>query len=454
MPELKNKEKNKVSFDLTLKNEDFKKAQDKIFLENKKHFQVPGFRKGHVPRKIVENMYGKDIFAEDAVNEILPDAYDAAVKELNLDVVGKPEIDIDEFDVNKDILVHVTVEVKPEVQLGEYKGIEAEDVTYEVTEEMLNAELDNQRQMNARIINVDDRPAKTGDKVNIDFEGSVDGEKFDGGTAKGQDLELGSNTFIPGFEDQIAGHKTGDEFDVFVTFPKDYFQKDLAGKEAKFATKLNRISYEELPELDDEFIKDISDFDTLEEYKEDLRKRKSDELAQNAKVERENNVLNALVDSVEIDVPNAMVEEAIDRQVQNYQQSMMGQGIKLEDYISMIGSTMEEFRNNLCEEAEKSVKVGLVVEAVAQAEGFDVTEEELEKDVDEMVEKYFGDDEEQKEKMKKYMLESNAEGLKNNLKNRKAVDFLVEHAKFVEKKEKSEEVENLEKVEEEKSDDK
>lgn len=449
MAEFIKRENNTVYFDITIKNEDVKKAQTDVYNKNKKHFQVPGFRKGKVPRKIIENMYGKDVFAEDAMNELLPKAYEEAIEELELEPVDQPHIDIEEFDIDKDVVVHVDVEVKPEVKLGEYKGLEAEDVQYEVTEDMIDSELENQRQMNARLINIDDRPAKDGDKVNIDFEGSVDGENFDGGTAQGQDLELGSNTFIPGFEDQIAGHEVGDEFDVMVTFPEDYFQEELAGKEAKFKTTLNSISYEELPELDDEFIKDISDFDTVEEYREDIRKRKQEELENSAKAQKEANVLNKLLESVEIDVPNAMVEEAIDNQIQNYSQNMRNQGISLEDYLKMIGSTMEDFRENMRAEAEKSVKIGLAVEAVAEAEGFEVTDEELEQEVDEMVERYFGDDEEQQEKMKKYMMESNADGLRDNLRNRKAIDFLMEEAVFVEPK-MVEEGEESEATEEEK----
>ncbi|EFI41573.1 MULTISPECIES: trigger factor [Peptoniphilus] len=433
MTEIKSREKNTVKFDMILKAEDVKKAETEVYNKNKKYFQIPGFRKGHAPRKIIENVYGKGVFLEDAVNELLPKYYEETVKELGIEVVDQPEINIEEANSGEDIKVEVSVTVKPEVVLGEYKNIEVEDVKYEVTEELINSELDNQRHMNARLVNIDDRAAKIGDKVNIDFKGFVGDETFEGGAAEGHELELGSNTFIPGFEDQIVGKNIGDEFDVNVTFPEEYFSEELKGKEARFEVKLNSISFEELPELDDEFIKDISDFDTVDEYKADIKEKKEKEFEEREKREKEEKVLEKVVETMEVEVPDAMVNSQIDSQVQNFDRNLKAQGMSLEDYIKMLGTTMEAFRENLRADALKQVKTSLAIEAVAKAENFEVSEEEVESEIDKMVKDYFKDDEEQQKKMKEYMLENNKEGFKENLISKKTVDFLFENAKFVEK---------------------
>ena len=438
MTEINKKEKNTVFFEITLPAEEVKNAKTEVFKKNRQYFQVPGFRKGKAPRKIIENMYGKDIFLEDAINELLPEKYEEAVKELELEVVDQPHVDIDEAKSGEDVVAKIHVDVKPEVKLGEYKGIEVEEVKYEVTDELIESDLENQRQMNARRINVDDRPAQEKDKVNIDFTGKIDGEEFEGGSAEKQDLELGSNTFIPGFEEQIIGHNVGDEFDIKVNFPDDYGAEELQGKEAIFSIKLNAISYDELPELDDEFIKDISDFDTVDEYKADLRKKREEEFKYREDQEKEKNILDKVVEGMEVDVPQGMIDHQIDLQIQNFDQSLRAQGMALEDYIKMIGSNMEAFRKNLQGDAEDQVKTMLAVEAIAEKEGLDVTEDEILKEIDRMCEQYFGNDPEQKEKMKKQMLEVNKEGVEENLRNRKAIDFLVEHAKFVEAKEEKE----------------
>ena len=450
MTEISKKEKNTVFFEITLPAEEVKNAETEIFKKNRQYFQVPGFRKGKAPRKIIENMYGKDIFLEDAINEILPEKYEEAVKELELEVVDQPHVDIDEAKPGEDVVAKVHVDVKPEVKLGEYKGIEVEEVKYEVTDELIESDLENQRQMNARRINVDDRPAQEKDKVNIDFTGKIDGEEFEGGAAEKQDIELGSNTFVPGFEEQIIGHNVGDEFDIKVDFPDDYGAEELQGKEAIFSIKLHSISYDELPELDDEFIKDISDFDTVDEYKADLRKKREEEFKYREDQEKEKNILDKVVEGMEVDVPQGMIDHQIDLQIQNFDQSLRAQGMALEDYIKMIGSDMDAFRKNLQGDAEDQVKTMLAVEAIADKEGLDVTEEEILEEVERMCEQYFGKDPEQKEKMKKQMLEANKEGVEENLRNRKAIDFLVEHAKFVEAKEEKEEDKKEESKEEDK----
>ena len=437
MTDIKKKENNTVYFEVTLKAEDIAKAEKAVFAKNRGYFQVPGFRKGKAPKQIIENMYGKGVFFEDAINELLPVEYSKTLDELKLDVVDQPNVEVKEVEEGKDVLVEFSVDVKPEVKLGEYKGIEVEDIKYEVTEELLESELENQRQMNARLINIDDRAAKEGDKVNIDFKGFVDGVAFEGGEAEKQDLDLGSNTFIEGFEEQIVGHNVGDEFEVKVTFPEEYFSEDLQGKEALFNVVLNSISYEELPELDDEFIKDISEFETVEEYKNDIKAKKEEEFEERAKSEKENAVLEKIVENIEVEIPEGMIKSQIDSQMQNFDQSLKSQGMNLEDYVKMLGTSLEDFAENLRPDAEKQVKSCLALEAIAAAEKIEVSDEELEKDVDEMVKKYFADDEEQQKKMKEYMIESNKEALMENMISRKAIDFIVEQAKFVEKEEKA-----------------
>ncbi|MGI5949856.1 trigger factor [Peptoniphilus sp.] len=447
MVEIKKKENNKVFFDIVLKSEDIKKAETEVYKKNKKYFEIPGFRKGHVPKKMIENMYGKDVFFEDAINELLPEAYQNAIDELKLDVVDQPNMDIDEDTMGKDeLVVNVDVDVKPEVEISGYKGIEIEDPTLTVTDEVIDSEIENQRRMNARIINVDDRAVKDGDRVNIDFKGSIDGEYFDGGTAEGQDLEIGSDTFIPGFEEQIIGHEIGEEFDINVDFPEDYHQKDLAGKTAKFEIKLNSISYEELPEFDDEFVKDISEFDTVEEFKKDLREKKEEEFETTSLMEKQRRAIEALGDMVDVEIPEGMVRNQMDQSLANYDQTLRAQGISLEDYVKMIGSSIEEFRESARPGAEKTVKNDLALEAVVKQEGLEVTDEEIEEEVDSVVKEYFKDDEEHQERMKEYMLNENKEVVKSDLEKRKAVDFVVDNAVFVEPKE----VEETEEEKEEK----
>ena len=386
---------------------------------------------------MIENMYGKDVFFEDAINELLPAEYEKAISELDLKVVDQPNIDIDEESIDKDdLIVNVSVDVKPEVEIKDYEGIEIEDPTMEVTDELIDSEVENERAMNARIINVDDRAVEEGDTVNIDFKGSLDGEYFDGGTAESQDLKVGSNTFIPGFEEQLIGHEIGEEFDINVKFPEDYHQKDLAEKDAKFEIKINSISYEELPELDDEFVKDISEFDTLDEFKEDLRKKKEEEFKVNSKMEKERRAIDKIGEMVDTDIPEGMINAQIDDMIRNYDQTLRAQGISFEDYIKMVGQSLDEFKETMKPEAEKTVKNDLALEALVKSENVEVSDEEVEEEVNKVVEEYFKDD---KDHMREYMLNQNKEVVREDLKKRKAIDKLVEKVKFVEPEETTEE---------------
>ena len=441
MTEIKKQEKNKVFFDLTVPHEEIKEAELKVYKRNKNYFNVPGFRKGHVPKKIVEQFYGEGIFFEDALNDVLPKIYQDALKELELDVIDQPEIDIDEenFDRSKDLVVAVSVEVKPEVVLGEYKGLEIEAVPTEVSDEMIDNEIDKQRHLNARRINIDDRAAEEGDKVNIDFEGKVDGVAFDGGTAEDQELELGSGSFIPGFEEGIVGHEVGDEFDIEVSFPEDYHSEELKGKDAVFSITLNSIAVEELPEVDDEFIKDISEFDTVDEYKEDLKKQKVEEVEANAKNIRMDRVLEAAAANAKVDVPDVMVRNAIDEQIRNMDNNMRSQGIQLEQYLQMLGQSLDDFKDSMRPDAEREVLKSLVLEAIVAEEKFEVTDDELEAYAREMSERYFKGDEDKLEEMIKTMMETNKEIMTSDLERKKAVELLVDSAKEVEGLNKEEE---------------
>lgn len=445
MTEILKKENNKVFFDITLPKEEVKKAEITAYNKLKKNVQIPGFRKGHAPKMIIENVYGKGIFLEDAINELLPKYYEEAIKELDLEVVDQPDVDFDE-DVSSDadVVVHFSVFVKPEIEIKKYKGLEVEDAKHEVTDEMLEDDLKRQQKMNARAVNIDDRAAEEHDKVNINFEGFIDGEAFPGGTAENQDLELGSGTFIPGFEEQIIGKNIGDEFDVVTKFPEDYHAEEFQGKEATFKTKLNSITVEELPEIDDEFIKDISEFDTVDEYKADLRKKLEKEAEERTRIDREGNVLRKIAEEVEVDIPERMVEDELDRIIQNYNQSMQGQGLTIEQYLQMLGTDIKTFREGQKGQAEAVILNRLILDKIIELENIEVTDEEIESEIDRVLGEYFKDDEEKREDMKKMMLETNKAAVEDDLKARRALDVLVNENKFVEKKEEKEEKETEE----------
>lgn len=434
MTEIKKQEKNKVYFDLTVPHEEIKEAESKVYKRNKNYFNVPGFRKGHAPKKIIEQFYGSGIFFEDALNEVLPKIYQDALEELELEVIDQPEIDIDEenFDSSKDLIVEVSVEIKPEVVLGDYKGLEIEAVPDEVSDEMIENEIDKQRHLNARHINIDDRAAEDGDKVNIDFEGKVDGVAFEGGSAEDQELELGSGSFIPGFEEGIVGHEIGETFDIDVKFPEDYFNEDLKGKDAVFTITLNSIAVEELPEVDDEFIKDISEFDTVDEYKADLKKQKTEEVEANAKNIRMDRALEAAAANAKVDVPEVMVNNAIDEQIRSMDNNMRSQGLQLEQYLQMLGQSLDDFKDSMRPDAEKEVLKSLVLEAIVEAEKFEISDDEVEAYAREMSERYFKGDEDKQEEMIKTMMESNKDLMKSDLERKKAVELLVDNAKEVE----------------------
>ncbi len=425
---LEKKENNKAIFTIEIGEDEFEKAIQKAYLKNRHIFSIPGFRKGKAPRKIIEMNYGEGIFYEEALNSLLPEAYDEAVENLELEPVDTPELDIEQLEKGKPVVVKVEVTVKPEVVLGDYSSIEIEKVEYNVTDEDVEKELKAVQDMNARIIDAGDRETKEGDIVNIDFEGYIDGEQFEGGTAENQELVLGEGGLIEGFEEQLIGKKKGDVVDVKVTFPEDYFEESLRGKEATFKVTINEIKEKELPALDDEFAKDVSEFDTLEEYKQNIREILEEEAKEKEKIEIENRVIEKLIEISEIDVPDVMVENQVENEIREFEYRLMMQGLNLDQYMQFTNSTLEDFKEQIRPVAEKKVKADLVLEAVAKKEQFEVTDEEIDKELETLAEKY---NQEDVEKFKEDMKKGDLEHIKVGIIRRKTIDLLTSNAKFI-----------------------
>ena len=421
------KENNKVSFSFELGADQFEKALQDTYLKNRGRFNIPGFRKGKVPRKLIEMNYGEEVFYEDAINLLLPEAYDNAVTELSLEPVDTPDVNIEEIVKGEPILVKVEVEVKPEVKLGDYKSIELEKVEYNVTDEMIEHELHHVLEDNARIISVD-REVQSGDVVTIDFAGFLGEEQFEGGTAEGHELEIGSNSFIPGFEDQLIGKNKGEEVDVNVTFPEEYHEESLAGKDVVFKVTIHDIKEKELPELDDEFAKDVSEFDTIDEYKESIKARLEEELKNQEKVEKENKIVEAAIELAEVDIPNGMVETQIDNELRQFDFRLRNQGLELEKYLELTGSKIEDMRDQFKEVAEKRVRADLVLEAIAKAESVEVTDEDIDKELAKMAEQYNAED---VDEFVADMRKGDLEFLNAGISNGKVIDLLLENAKFI-----------------------
>ncbi len=418
-------ENNKVSLRIEVSYEDFEKELQKAYNKNKGRFNVPGFRKGKVPRKIVESNYGEGVFYEDAINSAFPAAYEAAVKENNLDPIDRPSLDLEEIKKGEPVILLVDVEVKPEVKLGEYKGIDIEKQEFKVTEEDIDSELKNIQERNARVVEVEDRSAQDGDILTLDYSGSVDGEKFEGGTAQNQTLELGSNSFIPGFEEQLVGASIGEEKDVKVTFPEEYHQEDLAGEEAVFTVKIHEIKAKDLPELDDELAKDVSEFDTLEELKQDIKKKLEETAEKKEKASFENAVIEKVCENTEIETPQVLIEDQIDANVREFGQRLSMQGLELEKYLELTGMKMSDFRDQFKEDAEKIAKAELVLEAISKAEKIEATDEELETELDEMAKQY----NQKLEDVRERFSEDDLNYIKMGIIKRKTIEFLVENTK-------------------------
>ena len=419
---------NEIKLEITVEAEKFENAMKKVYFQNAKYFNIPGFRKGKAPMNIVEKYYGAQIFYEDAFNEVATEAYEEALTENKIDVVSRPEVDIAQMEKGKDLIFTAVVQTKPEVKLGKYKGIEIQKIEYKVDKKDVDHELEHMQEHNSRLVTVDDRPLENGDTATIDFEGFVDGVAFEGGKAEGHELEIGSGTFIPGFEEQLIGMELENEKEIKVTFPKEYFSKDLAGKDATFKVKLHDIKKKELPELDDEFAKDVSEFDTLEELKKSIKEKLTKNKEQREKYETEEAVLKAVCEDSKLDIPSGMIELEIDNMLKDFEQRLSYQGLNLEQYLKMIGKTEEEMRKEYEPQAIEAIKSRLVLEAIMKAEKIEASEEEIKAKMEEMAKSYGKDVEElsKNENLKNYL----AEGIKSE----KALEFIVNNAKVTEKK--------------------
>ena len=424
----KTKNANEVKLEITVEAEKFENAMKKVYFQNAKYFNIPGFRKGKAPMNIVEKYYGEQIFYEDAFNEVATEAYEEAIKENKIEAVSRPEVDIAQMEKGKDLIFSAVVQTKPEVKLGKYKGIEIEKIEYKVDKKAVDHELGHMQEHNSRLITVDDRPLENGDTATIDFEGFVDGVAFDGGKAEGHELEIGSGAFIPGFEEQLVGMEIDGEKEIKVTFPKEYFSKDLAGKDATFKVKLHEIKKKELPELDDEFAKDVSEFDTLDELKKSIKEKLTKNNEQRAKYETEDAAIKAVCEESELDVPSGMIELEIDNMLKDFEQRLAYQGLNLEQYLKMLGKTEEEIRKEYEPQAIEAIKSRLVLEAVIKAEKIEASEEEIKAKMEEMAKNYGKKVEElsENENLKNYLTEG--------IKSEKALEFIVKNAKFAEKK--------------------
>lgn len=416
--------KNELKLEFTVEAQKFDETMKKVYFKTVKYFNIPGFRKGKAPMNIIERYYGKEIFYEDTFNEILQEVYDRELRESNITAVSYPDIDVKQIGKGQDLIFTAVVQTKPEVKPGKYKGIEIKKVEYNVSEDEINHELGHMQDRNSRMVTVDDRAVENGDVTVIDFEGFVNGKAFEGGKAEGHELTIGSNTFIPGFEDQIIGMKIDEEKDINVKFPEEYFSKDLAGKDATFKVKLHEIKKKELPELDDEFAKDVSEFDTLKELKESIKEKLEKENEQKAKYETEEAAIKAVCDNTEIDIPSGMIETEIDHMEKDMEQRMQYQGLTLDMYLQMIGKTKEEFRKEYEDQAKDAVKSRLVIEAVAKEEKIEADDKEVDEKIKEMAENYGKTEDELKsnESLKNY--------LKENLKTEKTIEFIVKNAKI------------------------
>ena len=424
----KTENNNEVKLNFTVEAKVFEDAIKKIFNQNAKYFSIPGFRKGKAPMNIVEKFYGSQIFYEDAFNEVFPEVYEAAIKENKVEAVTKPDVDITVMEKGKDLEFTAVVGTKPEVKLGKYKGVEIEKVETKVTDKDIEEELKKVQERNSRLVSVSDRAVQSGDTTVIDFEGFCNGEAFEGGKADNHELVIGSNTFIPGFEDQIIGMKIDEEKEINVKFPEEYFSKDLAGKDAMFKVKLHEIKVKELPELDDEFAKDVSEFDTISEYKKDLKAKKQEENDKKDKTAMQEAAVNAAMENAEVEISDGMVELELDQMVQDMDTRLRYQGLKFEQYLKMLGKTMADFRRDNVDTAKNSIKMRLVLEAVYKDSKLEVSSKEVEDKVQELATTYNRNVEDLKAN------EEIMKQIKNGLETEKAVDYLLENAKKVAKK--------------------
>ena len=421
---VENLEKSMAKLTVEVSADDFEKAMQQAYLKQRGRISIPGFRKGKVPRPMIEKMYGPGVFYEDAANMILPGAYADAAKESGLEITSSPEIEVTQIEKDKPFIFTATVALRPDVKLGTYKGVKVPKGDRSVSEEEIEKELKNEQEKNSRLVTLEDEAAADGDTVTMDYEGKIDDVPFEGGTAEHADLVLGSGTFIPGFEEQLVGVKAGETKEVHVTFPEEYHAPDLAGKEAVFTCKINKIGRKELPELNDEFAQDVSEFDTFAEYKEDVKKRLTERKEKQAEQTRRDQAVSRAAKAAEIEIPQPMLETRCTEAVENFGRQLQMQGMNLQQYMQYTGSNPESMREQLKPQTELQIRNELVLEEVAKVENLEVTEEDIEKEFEEMAKMYGMEI----DKIKEMIPEGERDSMKKELAMRKAIDFLAEHA--------------------------
>lgn len=418
-------EKNMAKLTIEASAEELETAIQKAYLKNKGSITLPGFRKGKAPRKMIEKMYGAGVFYEEAANNLIPEAYSKAVEEAKeLEIVSQPSIDVVQIEAGKPFIFTAEVALKPPVTLGEYKGLEVEVPSAKVTEEEIQAEVDKEREKNSRVIDVDDRAVEQGDMVKLDFEGFTDGEPFEGGKGENYELTIGSGSFIPGFEEQLVGAKIGEEMEVNVTFPEDYHSKDLAGKPAVFKCTVHQINVKELPEADDEFAQEVSEFDTLEEYKADIRKNLTEKKEKEAKAAREAAAVEKAVANAQMEIPDPMVEGQVRQMADDFARRIQSQGLTVEQYFQFTGMTAEKLLDQMRPDALKRIQNSLVLEAIAQAEDIQISDERLEEELVKMAENY----QMELDKLKEALGDYEKENMKKDLAIQEAVKLIAEAA--------------------------
>ena len=426
---VENLEKNMAKLTIEVSAEKFEKACEKAYQKNKNKINVQGFRKGKAPRNIIEKMYGAGVFFEDAANELIPEAYAEAATESGLDIVSRPEIDVVQIGKGQDFIFTAEVAVKPEVELGQYKGVEVEKVAIEVTEVEIENELNRVREQNSRTITVDDRAVADGDIATIDYEGFCDGVAFAGGKGENHDLVIGSHSFIDTFEEQLIGKNIGEEVDVNVTFPEKYHAPELAGKPAVFKVKVNGIKVKELPELDDDFAQDVSEFDTLEEYKNDLRTTIFNRKEKEAKSVKEESVITKIIEDAKMEIPEPMIDNTVRQMAEEFGQRMQAQGLSLEQYFQFTGMDAKKFMENLKPQAIKRIQSRLVLEAIVKAENITASDEEVDNEIEQMAKAY----QMEVEKLKELVGEDEKKAMAEDVAVQKALELVVEAAVEVEK---------------------
>ena len=419
-------EKNMAKLTIEVSAEDLDKAMEKAYQKQKSRISLPGFRKGKAPRKMIESMYGKGVFMEDAVNSLVPQEYTKALGECDLEIVSQPEINVTQMEPGKALIFTADVAVKPEVTLGDYKGVEVPKSEIAVTDEEVDAEVKKEQDKNARTVAVEDRAAANGDITTIDFEGFVDGVAFDGGKGTDYALTLGSGTFIPGFEDQLVGANTGDHVEVKVTFPEEYQAKELAGKEAVFQCDVKKIETKEVPELDDEFAKDVSEFDTLAEYKEDVKKKLTEKKEKEARTAKENAAVDKAIENAQMDIPELMTKTECRQMMDDFSRRMQQQGLSMEQYFQFTGQSMDKMMEDMKPQALKRIQTRLVLEKVVEVENVEVSDEKLDEQINEIAASYKLEG----AKLKEMMGEREKEQIREDLKVQAAIDLLVEQAKL------------------------